>query len=178
MDTIQSWQIKSIYALGGGLGMVERGNAEDALHTLVSGISGKTSVKELDQQEATAIIVELQQRMKLKNHTAPLSKPKKEKIHTEIPGGVSSAQQKKAWRLMYEIEKFDLTPSTATVQQRLRGLIEKQFKVTTFAQEPFRFLSTEQGAQLIEGLKSIATKAELKYLHSSKYRENKAGGGM
>ena len=40
--------VKSIYALGAKLGMVERGDEhEDALHMLVQGLTGKESVKEL-----------------------------------------------------------------------------------------------------------------------------------
>ena len=79
---------------------------------------------------------------------------------------------------LQKIEKFDLTPSAATVPQRLCGLIEQQFGVTAIQRDPFRFLNSEQGAQLIEGMKSMATQAELKYLHSSKYRADKAGGKM
>ena len=53
-------------------------------------------------------------------------------------------------------------------------MIEKQFHVTAFPAQPCRFLTREQGAALIEGLKDQATRAELEYLHSSKYRQEAA----
>ncbi len=175
-QNIQAWQIKAIYARGGELGMVERGNDSDALHTLVAGLTGHESVKQLTSAEASTVIDELKQRMKLQNQSAPSSAPKRKKEHVEIRGGVTEEQQRKAWWLMYQIAKFDLEPSKAEVPQRLFGMIEKQFKVTAIPKEPFRFLSREQGAELIEALKSIATQAELKYIHSDRYRKEKAGG--
>ena len=48
--------VKSIYALGAKLGMVERGDEhEDALHMLVQGLTGKESVKELTPAEAATV---------------------------------------------------------------------------------------------------------------------------
>ena len=49
--------VKSIYALGAKLGMVERGAGhEDALHMLVQGLTGKESVKALTPAEAAAVL--------------------------------------------------------------------------------------------------------------------------
>lgn len=44
MAAINGQQIKKIYAIGNALGIVERGNEEDALHSLVAAITGKGSV--------------------------------------------------------------------------------------------------------------------------------------
>lgn len=62
MAAINGQQIKKIYAIGNALGIVERGNEEDALHSLVAAITGKGSVRALTSSEAQAVINDLQQR--------------------------------------------------------------------------------------------------------------------
>ena len=37
-----AYQIRKIYAIGGALGMVKRGEDDDLLHELVNGMTGKT----------------------------------------------------------------------------------------------------------------------------------------
>ena len=86
-----------------------------------------------------------------------------------------AAQQKKVWYLMFQLEKFDPAPEGVQLRDRLCGLISKQFKVTSFPAQPFRFLTFEQGGVLIEGLKSLTQRKELEYLHSARYhREQEA----
>ena len=54
--------IQNIYALGARLGMVKQGGGhEDALHTLVCGMTGKESVSALTPAEAQAVLAELAQ---------------------------------------------------------------------------------------------------------------------
>ena len=141
-------QVKNIYAIAAKLGMVDRSSHEDALHELVQGLTGKTSVKDLTHSEALEVLTELRRR------SAPAApKKKRARKYDETPGGVSAAQQKKVWYLM----------------------ISKQFKVTSFPAQPFRFLTFEQGGVLIEGLKSLTQRKELEYLHSARYhREQEA----
>ena len=162
--TVDKGQVKSIYALAAKLGMVERGNHDDALHLLVSGVTGKTSVTELTHAEALAVLQELRKRSK--PATAPSSKAKR---YTELPGGVTASQQKMIWYLMFELEKYDPAPEGVQLRDRLCGIITKQFKVTAFPSQPFRFVTMEQGGALIEGLKSLTERAELKYLHSPEH---------
>ena len=38
-----AYQIRKIYAIGGALGMVKRGEDDDLLHELVNGMTGKTA---------------------------------------------------------------------------------------------------------------------------------------
>ena len=67
------------------------------------------------------------------------------------------------------------TAEGVQLRDRLCGLITKQFKVTSFPAQPFRFLTFEQGGVLIEGLKSLTQRKELEYLHSARYhREQEA----
>ena len=50
MRKIESFQMKKIYAIGHALGITGNGS-EDELHILVSGVTGKDSIKELSYQE-------------------------------------------------------------------------------------------------------------------------------
>ena len=50
MAAINGQQIKKIYAIGNALGIVERGNEEDALHSLVAAITGERLCKGAHQQ--------------------------------------------------------------------------------------------------------------------------------
>ena len=63
------------------------------------------------------------------------------------------------------------------LRDRLCGLISRQFGVTAFPTQPFRFLSFSQGNALIEGLKSLAERKELEYLHSDRYRREREAAG-
>lgn len=162
---IQSWQIKSIYALAGSLNMVEHGSHDDTLHELVQGMSGKASVKALTKTEADTILAELRSRMKMHNRVAPLTNKRPQRKKPEIAGGVTSAQQNKCWRLMYELERCDAAPSQASTGARLCGIIKRQFGVDAAVQQPFRFLRFAQGRELIEILKQYVDTAALKACH-------------
>ena len=151
--------VKSIYALGAKLGMVERGGGHaDALHALVQGLTGKESITALTPAEAQAVLAELRK-------------------YEALPGGLSEGQQKKVWYLMYQLEKYDPAPEGVQLRDRLCGLISRQFGVTAFPTQPFRFLSFSQGNALIEGLKSLAERKELEYLHSDRYRREREAAG-
>ena len=147
--------VKSIYALGAKLGMVERGGGHaDALHALVQGLTGKESITALTPAEAQAVLAELRRR------SAPVAAPQKKRPrkYEAMPGGLSEGQQKKVWYLMYQLEKYDPAPEGVPTQ-------------------PFRFLTFSQGNALIEGLKSLAERKELEYLHSDRYRREREAAG-
>lgn len=159
--------VKSIYALGAKLGMVERGAGhEDALHMLVQGLTGKESVKALTPAEAAAVLTELRRR------SVPAGQPRKKRPrkYEEVPGRMTAKQQRYVWFLMSELDRFDPAPEGVQLKERLCGLIEHQFKVTSFPAQPFRFLTFDQGIALIEGLKKLTERKELEYLHSDRYR--------
>ena len=52
---------------------------------------------------------------------------------------------------MSEIDKYDPPLNDAALRYRLSGLITKQFRMTSFPEAPFRFLTRAQGAALING---------------------------
>ena len=86
MGGCSTYQIRKIYAIGQALGIVNRGG-EDALHDLVYGVTGKSSVKELSYSEACKVIGELEARQ-----GTPPPRPKKTNHRKRKPGGVSEGQ--------------------------------------------------------------------------------------
>ena len=123
MAAINAQQIRKIYSIGNALGIVERGNEDDDLHALVSALTGKDSVKSLTYAEAQAVITDLQKRQ----GAAPLPRHKP-KTHPERPGGATDGQQRKVWALMYQLAKADKEPSTASLGERLCGIIRKELR--------------------------------------------------
>ena len=137
MAAVNEQQIKKIFAIGNALGMVERGNREDPLHSLVAGITGKASVKALTSAEAQAVISELQQRQ-----GSPPPR-RKSKTYTERPGGATAAQQRKVLALMFALQERDAVPSTASFGQRLCGIIKKELHIDALPKEPFVWITFE-----------------------------------
>lgn len=170
---LEKGTIKRIYALGAALGMKGSGH-DDALHDLVRGMTGKESIKALTPAEAREVEQELQRRKAL----ASTAKPKRKgaRQYAERPGGLSAGQQKLVWYLLFELEKYDPAPQGVQLRDRLCGLIEKQCHVTAFPADPFRFVQAKQGSDLIEGLKQMTERAELRYLHSPEYRKKQEVG--
>lgn len=168
---IDKGAIKRIYALGVQLGMKGSGSGhDDALHAMVLGLTGKDSIKTLTPAEGQLVERELKRRMAAASPAA--SKRRYERKYTEVPGGLSAKQQKMIWYLMFQLEKFDPSPKSVQLRDRLCGLIEKQCRITASPADPFRWLRAEQGGDLIEALKSMATRAEERYLHSPEYRRS------
>lgn len=147
---------KRLYTLASGLGLVEHSNKDDPFHQLVYGITGKEHVSELTAAEARAVQAELQERMRLKNHSEPLKK--KKTVKEAVPGMMTAAQQGLAWRLVYRLD--ELEPTDASVSERLIGAIEKILGITAARAEPFRWVSFENGSKLIEQLKRYVRSAE------------------
>lgn len=158
MKPIAPYQIKKIYAIGNALGIVERDNDQDNLHLLVEAMTGKESVKALAYSEANGVIAELQRRQG--GYVPPQSKRKT--VHPEVAGGATEGQQRKAWQLMYELQKLDVVPSSASLGERLSGIIKKELRVDATPQRPFSWLDFKTTNKLIEILK--------KYISSAKRR--------
>ena len=146
MAAINAQQIRKIYAIGNALGIVERGNEDDDLHALVSALT---------YTEAQAVIADLQKRQ----GAAPLPRHKP-KTHPERPGGATDGQQRKVWALMYQLAKADKEPSTASLGERLCGIIRKELKVDSTPQQPFIWLDFRACNKLIEVLKGYVNNAK------------------
>lgn len=166
MRTIEPYQIKKIFAIGNALGITGRGGREDELHALIQGMTGKESVKALTYQEAAAVVTRLEV---LQGPAASPEPPrKKEKEHSERPGGVTSGQQKKIWALMYELKKYDPSPESAPLGNRLCAIIKKELGMDAIAKKPFAWVTFSQGNTLIEMLK--------RYVESQKRKEAGSDG--
>lgn len=150
-----SKQIQRIYKLGSVLGLVKN----DELHTLVYGMTGKTHVSQLADDEYQAVEHELLARIKLSHLTPPPQRYKK-RGSTRVSAGMTEGQQNKVWQLMYALAGRDRKPTSATVGVRLCGIIKRQFRMDVTAQQPFRWLNYRQGSQLIEILKGYVSSAE------------------
>lgn len=165
MAQIEKSQIRDIYALGASLGMVDKGQSshDDALHSLVMGITGKVGVSELNQGEATQVITELINRMRLNGNTPAKSNPRQD---GKASNGMTEGQQQKVWHLMYELKNLDTARSTATLGERLCGIIKKEIGFDATSKEPFKWLNYTHGSLLIEALKRYVSSAGKKKLRS------------
>lgn len=168
MTMIKKSQIQRIYAMGARLGVLESGNKDDMLHSIVFRITNKESIRSLTEQEYYTVTSELADRLKRQNLGVPTPHPYKKKRFEESGRGMmSDGQQRKVWRLMYQLEELDDKPSTARLGDRLCGIIRKELHIDCVAKQPFRWLTYQQGVKLIEILK--------KYVANRQRR--KAGAG-
>lgn len=145
-------QVRRIYAIGNELGIVGRGH-DDLLHSMICGMFGKESVKELTEEEAKKLIWELGKRKK----SCRISKPAR---RTSKPAAVSDGQQRKIWALMYQLAK--VSPSKANLGDRLCGIIKRELHMDAWPDNPFRWMKYQDGSHLVEILKGYIKSAELK----------------
>lgn len=152
MASINTYQIRKIYTIASVLGMKGR-DKDDALHDLVLGMTGKTSVRELSYADACRVIGELEARQ----GTPPPRKGGRP-MRKSTPGRVSEGQQRKIWALMYQLA--EASPSTAQLGDRLCAIIKKTLRVESFPQAPFAWVDYKGGNKLIEALKGYVTNAK------------------
>ena len=168
MGAITKEQIRRIYALGAAAGSLEPGNKNDALHAMIAVITGKDAVSRLTDKEFEAVQKELLSKIKYSNREQPLKSRKKDTRRDTAPGMMNADQQGKAWRLIYRLRELD-TGSTATAGQRMVGAIRKALGVDARIENPFQWITQDQGAALIEQLK--------RYVRSAEARDKKRGSG-
>lgn len=147
---------KVLYAIASNAGLVEHGNKEDLFHQIIYSITQKTSVKDLTNREMK--LVENEIRNRCKNISSD-----KIKSQESIKGMMSPAQQSLAWRLMYQIQGYDIKTSGRTIGARLAGVVRKTLKITASDTDPLRWVNAENGNKLIETLKRYEKSAEKKY---------------
>ena len=161
-------QIKRIYGLGAGLGIVGK-DKDDMLHELIFSITGKDSVKQLDDSEFKAVQAELINRMKLADpnhllHNTKSRNKKKEAEEIGCNGMATPEQQRLCWRYCYRLKELDTNPESADVGDRLIGVIGKVLGVTASKKQPFRWIDQEQCSKLIEQLKRYAADRALRQI--------------
>lgn len=141
-------QIQCIYVIAAKCGLVERGNKEDNLHSLVYQLTEKESISELTENQAAAVI------RRLKEEEAGAA-------DAEAKAYISKAQIKKIFGLMYELA--EVSPSEAKVKDRLCGIISKELNIKVNPRaDIFKGFSERQGAKLIDALKRYVRSAKKK----------------
>lgn len=152
---INKKQIGCIYTLANELGLVDKMVSTDDLHAMVESITGKKHIKDLSSDEAGRVIDRLKSGMRgtnrMESFRAGLD------IKEDIPGMRTIKQIKMIRAQMYELKKYDIVPSTATLDNRLAGILKKYHKV-----DNLRFLSYSQAWRFIETLKGIVKRAKSK----------------
>lgn len=148
---------RNLYAIAANAGLVEHGNKEDPFHQIVYSLTGKTSVKELTSRETKLVENEIRSRIS-ENVSGDRIKSQE-----SVAGMMSPAQQSLAWRLMYQIQRYDVKVSDKSVGARLAGAVRKSLKISALDTDPLKWVSAENGNKLIETLKRYVKSAEKKY---------------
>lgn len=159
---------KTIFALCGSLEL-----SEEERHTLIYGVTGKESTKELTSTETKAVIAELMERSKYKNRSEPLENRKPKAYAPREAGMITPEQQSLAWRLVYRLKELD-EGGGASVGERMTGAIKKLTGTNMVkpGKEIFCRVTAADGNKLIEGLKRYVRSAENKAKKGKMENEN------
>lgn len=158
---LKSQQTQRIYAMGARLGILEHGNRNDNLHTLVYQLTQKESIRSLNDNEYKIVVKDLAERLKMQNMDAPPCHPyKAKKFEDSGRGKMSDGQKRKVWRLMYQLRDLDDHPAQAKLGNRLCGIIKKELHIDATPKQPFIWVTYQQGVKLIEVLKKYLDNAQ------------------
>ena len=139
VDSLNNKQRACIYARAKNLGLSD-GTRDDNLHALVYAVCGKESISQLTYAEAEAV--------------------KKELARAFESCKISVGQEKKIWRLMYELAK--VSPSDAEIGDRLIGIIKKVTGMDAVRKKPFAWVTSEQAQAITEMIKRYIRNAKAK----------------
>lgn len=143
---------KRLYAIAAKLGLVE--GEEDAFHQIVYRVTGKEHVSDLNEAEGKVVEREL---FRMKGQAQ-----RKPKQREEVPGMMTDAQQRYAWRMIYRLIELDGDAEGASPGERMAGAVRKTLSITASTKEPLKWVSREEGSKLIEALKRYVKSAEKK----------------
>ena len=146
-ESITPAQMRSIYSYARRLGIAD-GTRQDPLHQLIGAEYGVESVKQLTCQQAGQL------REKLQDQCRDTAQP------SGRPEPISDGQIRKVYALMHQLMRYDRVPSTATVRQRICGIIRRELRIDAPERAPFKWLDYQQGGRLIEKIKVYITTAE------------------
>lgn len=151
-------QIQRIYSLGTKIGIAGN-NRNDNLHALIESLTGKDSVKALNNEEYEIVVKELVKRAGIADNTQGKSRKSRQ---IQASGGITVGQQKKVWYLMYQLVGCDKQPSAVSIGERLCGIIKRELNIDALPKNPFIWVDYQDGSVLIERLKKYVSSAELK----------------
>ena len=127
------------------------------MHNLVIRLTGKSHISSLTETEYKTVINELYTQLKINSYEEP---PHPKAVYKTSPGMMSVGQQKRVWKLMYQLRDFDVSPSSAGLGDRLCRIIKKELHIDASAKDPFKWLSYKQGSKLIEIVKKYIASAQ------------------
>ena len=93
-------QTQRIYAIAARLGVLESGNKNDMLHTIVYRLTQKESIRTLVENEYRTVVAELAERLKLQSLTEPPKPYKKKRYEDSGRGKMSDGQKRKVRQLI------------------------------------------------------------------------------
>ncbi len=133
MSKITAKQIKILYSTASSAGLVNNQNhSEDEFHQIIFSLTKKTSAKELTFEEY----------IKIKKYI--------EELATEnVDGMITLKQKRKIMAMMKELERLSPMENT-TIEKRLCGIVEKMLKISSFPQEPLKWVRKKQATKLIQ----------------------------
>ena len=147
-------QRKTIFGICQSLGM-----NEDDRRALIYSVTSKESTKELTDSQTEAVIGELRKRCG--SDAAP---PKKRDfiVHKpEVAGMISNEQKDCAFALLFELKKYDETPSNASNGARMAGIIRKELKISAIeGNNLWDWVDANSARKLIEVLKGYVDSAK------------------
>lgn len=156
---------KKIYSLGAVCGIVESGSHDDELHALVYRVTNKSSVRELTEDEACAVIRELKEYLKLNELGKNAPPPSSSAL-------MSERQKALAFRLIFKLIALDEKPSAVAPRDRLCGILTKVTgKRIDISRDIFDGFTEAEGSAVIEEIKRYISTAKAKKRRKNGYNK-------
>lgn len=133
MKMISKTQIRVLYAVASVHGLVGHDHDDD-LHLIIYNMFKKESIKDLTEKE---YIETLDYIYNLTNHS--------------IDGMITIKQKKYVMDLMRKLVK--ISPSKASINERLTGIVNKHFSITAYSKDPLVWVTKKNAQKLIVILK-------------------------
>ena len=131
MKKISKEEMKILYGIAASAGLVDNSNHnEDGFHQIVYQVSGKSSVRELTQEEYRKVKSRLKEYISLTDGMITIKQ--KRKIYAQI------------------IELSELSPSEKSRDERLCGIVRKILKISSFPSEPLKWVKKKEATKLIQ----------------------------
>ncbi|MDE5741359.1 MAG: regulatory protein GemA [Oscillospiraceae bacterium] len=149
-------QRKIIFGMCKTLGM-----SEDDRRALIYSVTGSESTKELTDIQTEEVIGELKKRC---GTAAAPSEKRNFIVHKpEVADMISNDQKDCAFALLFELKKYDKTPSNASNGARMAGIIRKELKISAIEGDHlWDWVDAKSAWKLIEVLKGYVNSAKKK----------------
>ena len=135
MKRISKEEIKKLYGIAASAGLVDSSNHnEDGFHQIVYQVSGKSSVRELTQEEYRKVKSRLKEYISLTDENTD--------------GMITIRQKRKIYAQMIELS--ELSPSEKSRDERLCGIVRKTLKISSFPSEPLKWVKKKEATKLIQ----------------------------